>query len=110
MATNLPGLGPEIDDRGLEETADERQAARRHGRPLSRRQLYVRRFFRNAGGVVGLVIFVLLAILALWGVLAIYILVKDFQVGLPVTIVMCLIAVYVVASDAAFRLLRSLHA
>jgi phosphatidylcholine synthase len=51
-----------------------------------------------------------LSLMGLWGVLAIYILVKDFQVGLPVTIVMCLIAVYVVASDAAFRLLRSLHA
>lgn len=50
-----------------------------------------------------------LSLMALWGVLAIYILVKDFQVELPVTIVMCLIAAYVVASDAAFRLLRSLH-
>jgi phosphatidylcholine synthase len=50
-----------------------------------------------------------LSLMCLWGVLAIYILATDFQVGLPVTIVMCLIAIYVVASDAAFRLLRSLH-
>jgi len=51
-----------------------------------------------------------LSLMGLWAVLAIYILVRDFQVGLPVTIVMGLIAVYVVASDAAFRVLRSLHA
>jgi phosphatidylcholine synthase len=50
-----------------------------------------------------------LSLMGLWAVLAIYILVKDFDVELPVTIVMCLIAAYVVASDAAFRLLRSLH-
>ena len=50
-----------------------------------------------------------LSLMGLWGVLAIYILIRDFQVGLPVTIVMCLIAIYVVASDAAFRLLRALH-
>jgi phosphatidylcholine synthase len=50
-----------------------------------------------------------LSLMGLWAVLAIYVLISDFQVGLPITIVMCLIAVYVVASDAAFRLLRSLH-
>src|SRR6201996_5431426 len=50
-----------------------------------------------------------LSLMALWAVLAIYILVRDFHVELPITIAMCLIAIYVVASDAAFRLLRSLH-
>jgi phosphatidylcholine synthase len=50
-----------------------------------------------------------LSLMGLWAVLAIYILVRDFHVELPVTVAMCLIAVYVVASDAAFRLLRSLH-
>jgi phosphatidylcholine synthase len=50
-----------------------------------------------------------LSLMALWGVLAVYILVRDFHVELPVIIAMCLIAAYVVASDAAFRLLRSLH-
>jgi glutathione transport system permease protein len=67
MAMNLPGLGPEIDERGVETTLEEEQAVRRRGRALSRRQLYVRRFFRNIGGVIGLVIFVLLAVLALFG-------------------------------------------
>src|ERR1700761_4281072 len=50
-----------------------------------------------------------LSLMALWGVLAVYILTRDFHVELPITIAMCLIAIYVVASDAAFRLLRSLH-
>jgi phosphatidylcholine synthase len=48
-----------------------------------------------------------LTLMAVWGVLAIYVLVRDFEVGLPVTIVLCAIAVYVIASDGAFKLLRS---
>src|SRR6202000_2704185 len=36
-----------------------------------------------------------LSLMGLWAVLAIYILVRDFHVELPVTIAMCLIAVYV---------------
>ena len=46
--------------------------------------------------------------MAVWAVLTLYTVVQDFKVELPVTIVLCLIAVYVFASDAAFRLLRSL--
>jgi len=50
-----------------------------------------------------------LTLMALWAVLGLYVLVKDFDVEWPVTIALCAIAVYVVASDAAFRLLRSLN-
>jgi len=48
-----------------------------------------------------------LALVALWAVLAIYTLLKDFSPGVPVTIALCAIAVYVVACDAAIRILRS---
>jgi phosphatidylcholine synthase len=51
-----------------------------------------------------------LTLMALWGVLAIYALFNDFDVGAPVTIALCAIAAYVVASDAAIRLLRSFKA
>jgi phosphatidylcholine synthase len=51
-----------------------------------------------------------LTLMALWGVLAITTLLDDFNVGAPVTIALCAIAAYVVASDAAIRLLRSLKA
>jgi phosphatidylcholine synthase len=51
-----------------------------------------------------------LTLMALWGVLAITTLLDDFDVGAPVTIALCAIAGYVVASDAAIRLLRSLKA
>src|SRR6185437_11786295 len=43
-----------------------------------------------------------LTLMALWAVLGLYVLVKDFDVEWPVTIALCAIAVYVVASDAAF--------
>jgi len=49
-----------------------------------------------------------LTLMAVWAVLTLYTVVQDFNVGLPVTIILCLIAIYVFASDAAFRLLRSL--
>ena len=48
-----------------------------------------------------------LTLMALWAVLVIYVLVRDFDVELSVTIVLCAIALYVTASDGAFRLLRS---
>jgi len=51
-----------------------------------------------------------LTLMALWGVLAITTLLDDFDVGAPVTIGLCAIAAYVVASDAAIRVLRSLKA
>ena len=50
-----------------------------------------------------------LTLMALWTVLGLYVLVKDFDVEWPITVALCLIAVYVVASDAAFRLLRSVN-
>ncbi|MGH6715511.1 MAG: phosphatidylcholine synthase [Bradyrhizobium sp.] len=48
-----------------------------------------------------------LALVALWAVLAVYTLLNDFGVDISVTIVLCAIAVYVVACDAAIRALRS---
>jgi phosphatidylcholine synthase len=49
-------------------------------------------------------------LMAAWGLLALYALIKDFNVEAPVTAALCLIAVYVVASDGAIRMLRSLKA
>jgi phosphatidylcholine synthase len=49
-----------------------------------------------------------LTLMAVWGVLTIYTLVRDFDVEMPVTVALCLIAVYVMASDGAFRMIRSL--
>jgi len=51
-----------------------------------------------------------LSLIAVWAVLAVATLADDFDVGMPVKIGLCAIAVYVVASDAAIRLLRSLKA
>jgi phosphatidylcholine synthase len=50
-----------------------------------------------------------LSLMAIGAVLAIYALVNDFDVGLAVTLALCAIAVYIAASDAAIRLLRSLR-
>jgi len=49
-----------------------------------------------------------LTLMAIWAVLGLYVLIRDFDVEISVTIALCLIALYVVSSDAAFRLLRSL--
>jgi phosphatidylcholine synthase len=51
-----------------------------------------------------------LSLLGLWAGLAIFVLARDFDVSVPVTIGLCAIAIYVVASDAAIRLVRSLKA
>jgi len=51
-----------------------------------------------------------LTLMVAWGILAIYTLAKDFDVEFPITAALCLIAVYIVASDAAIRFLRSLKA
>ena len=51
-----------------------------------------------------------LTLVSLWAALVIYTLANDFEVGTPVVILLCAIAGYVVASDAAIRLLRSLKA
>ena len=58
-----------------------------------------------------------LTLMAVWGALTIYTLVRDFDVEMPVTVALCAIAVYVVASDGAFvaaepshRVVRTDHA
>jgi phosphatidylcholine synthase len=51
-----------------------------------------------------------LSLIAIWAVLAIFTLVNDFAVGATVTAALCAIAAYVVGSDAAIRLARSLRA
>jgi phosphatidylcholine synthase len=50
-----------------------------------------------------------LSLIAVGAVLGVVTLANDFDVGAPVKIGLCAIAVYVVASDAAIRLLRSLN-
>ncbi|MBR0712731.1 phosphatidylcholine synthase [Bradyrhizobium liaoningense] len=49
-----------------------------------------------------------MSLIVVWGVLALYTLKMDFQVGMAVKIALCAIAAYVVGSDAAIRLARSL--
>lgn len=49
-----------------------------------------------------------LTLIAVWVVLVIITLAKDFDVGMPVTIGLCAIAIYIVASDAVIRFVRSL--
>src|ERR1700742_2652608 len=51
-----------------------------------------------------------LILMAAWGLLAVYALAKDFNVEAPVTAALCLIALYIAASDGAIRFLRSLKA
>ncbi len=48
-----------------------------------------------------------LALMAIWAVLAIVTLVRDFDVAAPVSIGLCAIALYIVGGDAVIRLLRS---
>jgi len=49
-----------------------------------------------------------LSLVALWAALAVITVANDFNVGMPVIAALCAIAAYMVASDAAIRLLRSL--
>jgi phosphatidylcholine synthase len=51
-----------------------------------------------------------LPLMAVWGIFAIHTLARDFAVGVMVTTVLCLIGLYVVASDCTIRLLRSVKA
>ena len=51
-----------------------------------------------------------LSLLGIWAVLAVFALIKDFNVASPVTIGLCAIAAYIVGSDAAIRLVRSFTA
>src|SRR3954454_12674750 len=48
-----------------------------------------------------------LSLIGVWAVLAAIALLYDFNVAMPVTLALCAIAVYVVASDAVIRLMRS---
>src|SRR5437899_9491743 len=49
-------------------------------------------------------------LLAAWAVLAMITLAYDFNVGLPITFGLCAIAAYIVGSNAAIRLIKSLKA
>lgn len=51
-----------------------------------------------------------LSLIGIWAVLAIVALASDFDVSAPITLGLCAIAVYVVASDAAIRIVRSFNA
>jgi phosphatidylcholine synthase len=51
-----------------------------------------------------------LSLIGIGAVLAIFALARDFDVSAPVTIGLCAIAVYVVASDVAIRIVRSFKA
>ena len=51
-----------------------------------------------------------LSLIGVWAVLSVFTLMSDFNVGAPVTVALCAIAAYVVGSDAAIRLVRSLAA
>ncbi len=51
-----------------------------------------------------------LTLIGLWAALGIFVLSQNFDVGLPVTIILCAIAAYVVGSDAVIRLARSVRA
>ncbi|MGI5127756.1 ABC transporter permease [Pseudonocardia sp. CA-107938] len=64
MTMNVPELAPTVDV-GAELTLEEQQTTRR--KRLTRRQLYVRRFLRNRGAVVGLVVLVLLVLFCVLG-------------------------------------------
>lgn len=45
-----------------------------------------------------------LSLIGIWAMLSIVVLIRDFHVPLPVTIALCAIALYVVASDSVIRL------
>jgi phosphatidylcholine synthase len=49
-------------------------------------------------------------LMAAWGVLALYVLANDFNVGVPIVVAMCVIGAYVIGSDAAIRLIKSFKA
>jgi phosphatidylcholine synthase len=51
-----------------------------------------------------------LSLIGIWAVLAIVVLASDFDVSTPITIGLCAIAIHVVASDAAIRIVRSFKA
>jgi peptide/nickel transport system permease protein len=70
VTANIPGLEPLIDDMAAPSEVKGRGARRTH---LSRRRLYLRRFLRNRGALVGLAVLSVLIVFALFGsVLTIY--------------------------------------
>jgi peptide/nickel transport system permease protein len=65
VTANIPGLEPLVDDvSSVPSAVEERGVGRRH---TSRRRLYLRRFLRNRGAVVGLAILALLILFAVAG-------------------------------------------
>jgi phosphatidylcholine synthase len=50
---------------------------------------------------------VTLSLIAIWAVLAIWVLARDFDVATPVTVALCAVAAYIVGADAVIRLTRS---
>jgi phosphatidylcholine synthase len=51
-----------------------------------------------------------LPLVAVWAALVTYAVAEDFAVGAPIMVLLCAIGLYVIASDSAIRLLRSLKA
>ena len=49
-----------------------------------------------------------LSLIVVWTVLLLITLARDFDVGTPIKVGLCAIAAYIVGSDAAIRLVRSL--
>ena len=49
-------------------------------------------------------------LMAAGGVLALYVLANDFNVGVPITVALCAIGAYVIGSDAVIRLIKSFKA
>jgi phosphatidylcholine synthase len=47
-----------------------------------------------------------MSLIALWSALSFYVLQVDFQVGMPIKLALCAIALWVVGSDAAIRMAR----
>jgi phosphatidylcholine synthase len=51
-----------------------------------------------------------LSLIGVWTALVMVALINDFEVGVVVKAVLCLIALYIVGCDSAIRLVRSLNA
>jgi len=51
-----------------------------------------------------------LVLMAIWAILALYVLVRDFNVASPVSAVLFAIGLYVIGSDTIFRLIRRVRA
>ncbi len=51
-----------------------------------------------------------LSLMAVWALLAVFTVIKNFDVALPVTLTLCAIALYIVCADVIIRLLRPVPA